>query len=87
MRYQVIALEDEAYGMVSVCIPVPAAVQLCGGAVYNKVAAVVAVKSADNIKQGGLAAAAGAEDRHKFTFSEGKAYAVKGGCDRVPRFV
>ena len=57
---QVVALEDEADGVVAVGIPVPVRVLLGGDAVDDEIAAVIAVQTADDVQQGGLAGAGGA---------------------------
>ena len=65
MGNQVVALEHKAYGVVAVGVPVPVGVLLGGDAVDDQVAAVVAVQTADDVQQRGLAGAAGAKNRHK----------------------
>ena len=54
MRNEVVALENESYGMVPVGIPVSVGIVLCGYAVYNKVPAVLPVESAYDVKKRGL---------------------------------
>ena len=83
MRDKVIALENEAYGMVSVGIPVTVIILLCGLAVYNKIARIVAVKSAHDIEQRCFTTAAGAENCNEFSLSELTANAVKRGSTYV----
>ena len=74
---EVVALEHEADGVVAVGVPVPVGVAAGGDAVDDKFAAVVAVKAADDVEQGGLARAAGAEDGDKFTVAEVEADPVE----------
>ena len=56
---QVVALEDEADGVVAVGIPVPVRVLLGGDAVDDEIAAVIAVQASDDVQKGGLAGAGG----------------------------
>ena len=77
MRDEVVALEHEADGVVAVGVPVPVSVAASGDAVDDKFAAVVTVKAADDVEQGGLARAAGAEDGNKFTVAEVEADPVE----------
>ena len=55
VRDQVIALEYETYRVVSVRIPVPVLISLCGNAVDNEVSRIVAVETSDDVKQRRLA--------------------------------
>lgn len=66
MRNQIVALENEAYSMVAVGIPITVFIFLCGNTVYDKVAAVIAVKTADNVQQGCFTRTTGAEYSNKF---------------------
>ena len=75
---QVIALKDEADGMVAVGIPIGVAVTLGRNAVDHKVAACVLVKTADDIEQGGFTAARRTEDRNELVFTEVDRDAVEG---------
>ena len=79
MWYQVIALENEAYRMVTVRIPVPVLILFGRDTVDNKVAAIVTVKSADNIQQRCLTRTAGAENSDKLIIPEIQAYIIKRG--------
>ena len=63
---QVITLEHKADGVVPVGVPVAVGVFFCGDAVDDQIAAVVAIQTADDVQQGGLAGAAGAKNGHKF---------------------
>lgn len=56
---QVIALEHKTDGVVSVRVPVAVGVFFGGDAVDDQIAAVVAIQTADDVQQGGLAGAAG----------------------------
>ena len=55
VRDQVIALEYETDRVVSVGIPVPVLISLCGNAVDNEVSRIVAVETSDDVKQCRLA--------------------------------
>ncbi len=70
MGNEVIALENESYGMVTVGIPIPVVVFLRAPALYYEVAGSVLVKSAYNIQQGGFTAARSAQNGHEFVFAE-----------------
>jgi len=85
MRYKIVALENKAYCMVAVRIPVPVLILFCGYAVYDKVAAVITVKTADNIKECGFSRTARAEYRNKFVVTEIKAYTVKCSLFKLTR--
>jgi len=63
---QVIALEHETDGVVPVGVPVAVGIFFGGDAVDDKITAVVAVQTADDVQQGGLAGAAGAQNGHEF---------------------
>ena len=67
---KIVALENKAYGMVSVAIPIGVLEILCGFAVDYKVTAGISVKTADDIEHGGLSATRCAEDRHELVFAE-----------------
>ena len=49
MRNQIIALEDKAYGVVPVGIPVSVLIFFRGDSIDDQIAAVIAVKPSDNI--------------------------------------
>ena len=70
VRYQVIALENKAYRMVSVAVPVSVLEILCGFAVDVQVAVCVAVKSADYVQQCGLTAARLSQNGHELVLAE-----------------
>ena len=70
MRDKVIALENKAYRMIAVVVPVAVFVLFCGNAVYEKISARVFVEPADNIEHGGFAAPARAQDGNEFAFAE-----------------
>ena len=63
---QVIALEHKTDGVVPVGVPVAVGVFFGGDAVDDQIAAVVAIQTADDVQQGGLAGAAGAQNGHEF---------------------
>ena len=67
---QVIALEHKADGVVPVGVPVAVGIFFGGDAVDDKVAAVVAVQTADDVQQRGLAGAAGTQNGHKFVIPQ-----------------
>ena len=70
MRNQVIALEYETDRVVTVRVPVPVLISLCGYAVDYEVSVVVAVKAADDVEQGGLARAALTENSDEFVVAQ-----------------
>ena len=78
MGNKIVALENKAYGVVAVRIPVAVAEILCADGVDHKVAVGVLVKSADDIEHSCLSAARGAEDRNEIALSEGKVNSLKG---------
>ena len=75
---QIIALKHKSDRVVAVGIPVRITVFLGRATVDNKVAAGVAIKSADDIQQGRFSAAGGAKDRNKLTFSKVNADTLQG---------
>ena len=77
MGDQVVALEDEAHGMVSIRVPVAIEVAFGRSSVDDEVAAGVLVESADDVEQRGLAAAGLTEDTHEFLVTEGNRYALQ----------
>ena len=77
MGDEVVALEHKADGVVAVGVPVAVGVLFGGDAVDDKVAAVVAVQAADDVQQGGLAGAAGAEDGDEFVVAQVQADIVQ----------
>ncbi len=70
MRYHVVALENEAYRVVAVCIPIPVLVLLGGTPVYHEVSGGVLIQTADDVQQRGLAAARMSEHRDKLAVAE-----------------
>ena len=76
---EVVALEDKADGVVAVGVPVPVPELLGGAAVDGQIAAGVLVQAADDVQQGGLAAAGVAQDGHKLVFPEAEAHPPQGG--------
>ena len=87
MRDQVIALEHKADGVVAVGIPVPVGVLPGGDTVDDEVAAVVPVKSADDVQQRCLARAAGSKNGHKLIIPQIQADGVQRGLHQFPCFV
>ena len=67
---EVIALEHKAHRVVAVGVPVAVPVLFCGAAVDDEIAAGVAVKSADDVQRGGLAAAGGAQNGDELILPE-----------------
>ncbi len=72
-----IALENEAYRMVAVGIPVAVGKFLCGRALDYKVARGIFVKPADNVQKRGFSAPRSTEYGNKLVFAEVDAYAFK----------
>ena len=66
MGDQVVALEHKADGVVAVGVPIAVGVLFGGDPVDDKVTAVVPIQAADDVQQGGLAGAAGAQNGHEF---------------------
>jgi hypothetical protein len=85
MGNQIVALEDEADGVVPVGIPVPVAVFFSGNSVDDQITAVIAIQTADDIQQRGLTGAAGAENRNKFIVPKIQTDAIKGGLNQFTR--
>ena len=84
---QIVALEYEADGMVSVGIPIPILIFPGGNPVDDQLSAVIAVKSADDIQQCGFSGAAGAENGDEFIIPEIQADAVQRRLNQRPGFV
>ena len=80
---QVVALEDEADGVVAVGIPVPVGIVLGRNAVDDEIAAVIAVQTADDVQKRGLTGAGGAQDGYEFVVPEGQAHPVQGHLDKI----
>ena len=55
MRYQVIALKDEADSMVPVCIPIPILILFSRDTVDDESSAVRSIKASDDIQHCGFA--------------------------------
>ncbi len=77
VRDQVIALEHEAYRVVSVRIPVTVAILRCRDPVYHELPAVRLVQAADNIQERRLSRSARAEHRHELIVAEVHAHSVQ----------
>jgi hypothetical protein len=69
--------------MVAVGIPIVVGIFLCGTSAYNKVALGIAVKSSDDIEQGGFAAARLTEYGHKFVLAEFDINTLKRSYNRL----
>ncbi len=63
--------------MVTVCIPITVFIFFGRPAVDNKLAGGAAVKSADDVEQGGFPAARRAEDCHEFAVAEFQVYSLQ----------
>ena len=70
MRYKVVALENESDSVISVRVPVSVLEVLSRLAVDDKVARRILVKTADDVKQGSLAAARRTYYGDEFAFSD-----------------
>ena len=77
VRDEVVALKDKADGVVAVCVPVAVVVLLRGAAVDDKVAGGVAVQTADDVQQRGLAAAGLAQNRDELALTKGNVDALE----------
>ena len=77
MRYKIIALENKAYRMISVSIPVAVSEILGRNAVYHEISARVSVKSADDVEKGGFSTSRRSEYRHELVLAEGERNALK----------
>ena len=84
MGDQIVALEDEAHGVVAVGVPVPGGVFFRGDPVDDELALVVAVQAADDVEQRGLAGAAGAQDGHKLVVPQAETHPVQGPLHQAP---
>ena len=70
VRDEIVALEDEAYALIAVSVPIEIVVIFGGDALHLYVAAGVSVQSAYYVEQRGLAAARRSQDGHEFVSSE-----------------
>ena len=77
MRNEVIALEYEADRVVAVGIPIAVAEVLGRSPTDYEVAAIVAVKSSDDVQKRGLSAAGRAENRNELLLAKGNIYSAK----------
>ena len=73
MRNQIIALKNKSDGAVAVIIPVCVSVLPGRYAVDDKIAARIAVQSADDVEHGRFSRTAGAEYGNEFAFPKGDA--------------
>ena len=87
VRDQIVALEHKADGVVAVGIPIAIGVFPRGNTVDDQVAAVVAVQTADDVQQGGLAGTAGAEDGDKFAVAQVQTDIVQRVLYKVAGFI
>ena len=76
---EVVALEDEADGVIAVGVPVAVPEFSGRTAINDEVAAGVLVQTAYNVQQGGLAAAGVAQNGNKFIFPEAERHPPQGG--------
>jgi hypothetical protein len=72
MGDQVIALEDKADAVVSVNVPVAIGVFLGASGCDKQITRGIFVKTADDVKQGGLAASGRAENGNELLLTEGE---------------
>ena len=70
MGDEVVALEYEADRMVAVGVPVASLILFRGNSVYDQVARVIVIQSADHVEQRSLAGAARTEDSYEFIISQ-----------------
>ena len=82
VRNQVIALENKADTVVSVYVPVAVTVKLCADTIDNKITGGVSVKTANNVKHGGLTASGRAENGNEFSVTKNDINATK-SIDRL----
>ena len=87
MRDQVVALEHKADGVVAVGVPIAVGVLFGGNPVDDKVTAVVPIQPADDVQQGGLTGAGGAQDGDKFAVAQVQADIIQCGLYKVTGFV
>ena len=76
VRDEVVGLKNEPYRTVAVGVPVTRFELFGGFVVDDEVAVRVLVKTADDVEQGGLAAAGGTENGNEFAFAEIQADAL-----------
>ena len=77
VRDEVVALEDEADGVVAVGVPVAVAVLFGGGAVDHQITGIVAIQTANDVEQRGLAGPGGTEDSHELVVAQVQRDAVQ----------
>ena len=77
VRDEVVALEDKAYAMVAVGVPIPILEVLGGFSVDEQVTVGVAIQTADDVEQGGLTASRRAEDGYELALTEVDADSVQ----------
>ena len=79
MGDQVVALEHKADGVVAVGVPIAVGVLFGGDPVDDKVTAVVPIQAADDVQQGGLTGAGGAQDGDEFAVAQVQADIIQCG--------
>ena len=77
VRDEVVALKDEADGVVAVRVPVAVVILLRGAAVDDEVTGGVAVQTADDVQQRGLAAAGLAQNCDELALTKGDVDALE----------
>ena len=87
MGDKIIALENKAYRVISVGIPVAVLEKLRGFTVDDKIAVCVAVKSTDDVEHRRFSAARRSENRYKLVFAEAETHTVKCGNRRIARLI
>ena len=75
--YEVVALEDEAYTVISVHVPIPVGKGARASPVYNEVAVGVVVEAADDVEQRSLSAARGAENGDELALAKAEVNSAK----------
>ena len=70
MRDEVVALENETYGVVSVGIPVAGRITACRHTIDEHFTAVVVIQATDDIQKRSLAGSAGTQHCHEFGIPE-----------------
>ena len=72
MGNEIVALENEAYSVVSVNVPVSVLIVLCASAADDKIARRVVVESADEVQKCGFSTSRRSENGNEFLVSEGE---------------
>ena len=82
MRDQIVTLEYESYRVIPVGIPIPVFIFLSGYSINDKIAAVIAVQPANDIKKRRLSRTARPQDGNKFVISQIQAHSVQSFLDK-----